>query len=333
MRGSRLALIAVLLAALAPPGTAAAQTSEELAARRKRIDEMSPADKQQLLLKQKRFAELPADEQERLRLLDEKLRQAPDAAVLRRAMKHYCELLNALPPGQRDEVAEKAPDERVAFLKTVKQEQSRSAESQAHERLPIPPEDARLIVRFMEDRIWPRREELLKEVPQANRTRIESLGEARRRTALLGVALQRWNSVGQSLFSPDAAALQELVKQLSPATQQHLASQPLEQRQQTLHQLLRDTSAERFKELTAWMPKPGDLERIFEHDLTSEERERLLSLSAEERRKELRELYFQHQFGGHRPASDRPRRGLKSGSVRGQPPPSSASPAGPSPKN
>jgi hypothetical protein len=273
------------------------------AAQRKKIAEMSPAEKQQLLRKQERFAALPLEDQQRLERLHEQLETDIGADKLRRVMSRYYEWLGTLSPGQRAELFEKTPDERVAVIKKLKADQAQPPANAAYEGAPLPPQDAQKVIHWLENLAWSRREELLKHLKPAERKRIEGLDEARQRAALLPIAWRRWHGTGTGvLASTGRDGVRELVQQLSPPVRQRLeAAQTPEQKQQQFRQLMQSALGRRIKTGGRMTPPVNqeDLERFFTRDLNADERERLLGLSADEMQRELRKMYWQRQLGDH----------------------------------
>jgi len=90
------------LIALGPPAAdARSHATETTSERRVRIERMDPRDKEQIVRKQKSFAELSPAEQARLRGLDLQVRQAPDANDLGRVLERLQTWLNQLTAAER----------------------------------------------------------------------------------------------------------------------------------------------------------------------------------------------------------------------------------------
>jgi hypothetical protein len=111
-----------------PPGETAAHVQPILsagadnAARRKHVEAMDPAEKEQLVHKQKAFAELSPAERARLRHLDAELRQAPDAARLTEALERFQRWLNHLSAPERAHLQHAAGAvQRLARIKQLRE--------------------------------------------------------------------------------------------------------------------------------------------------------------------------------------------------------------------
>ncbi|HEV3021709.1 MAG TPA: hypothetical protein VGX76_04560 [Pirellulales bacterium] len=90
-------------------------------ARRQQVETMDADDKEQLVRKQKAFAELSPVEQERLRRLDQELAQAPDAVKLARALQWFQRWLNHLSAPERAHLQHAAgAGQRLARIKQLR---------------------------------------------------------------------------------------------------------------------------------------------------------------------------------------------------------------------
>jgi len=92
-------------------------TEEELARRRQRIEQMTPAEKAELARKQDRFFRLPREKQEQLRQLHERLDAQSDGEALRDVMRRYCDWLDTLLPYARNELEKLPVAQRVESIK------------------------------------------------------------------------------------------------------------------------------------------------------------------------------------------------------------------------
>ncbi|HEV3137664.1 MAG TPA: hypothetical protein VGZ26_07160, partial [Pirellulales bacterium] len=123
--------------------------SDDLAGRRLQIEHMTPAEQQDLLRRQERFSTLPLEEQQRLRSLQASLDADPHARQLEQVLKHYHEWLKTLSPGQRAELADLGPADRVARIKRIRQQQE-FARQQARRAELLSTKDVQEIVRWSE---------------------------------------------------------------------------------------------------------------------------------------------------------------------------------------
>ncbi len=104
-----------------PPG-------ESPAERRERIENMSPAEKAELLRQKERFDGLDAAEQERLVELHRQIEAHPESDKLRGVMERYYQWLQTLRPYERDELRRLPPEERIARIKELRQHQGKRRE-------------------------------------------------------------------------------------------------------------------------------------------------------------------------------------------------------------
>ncbi len=96
-----------------------AQADETLQMRRAKIESLSPAAKEALLERYRRFMRLDPAEQDRVRRLHAALAQDPQRPELRQVMLHYYDWLKTLPPYQQAELRELAPAQRVQQIKRL----------------------------------------------------------------------------------------------------------------------------------------------------------------------------------------------------------------------
>jgi len=90
-----------LLAVSPHAAGAKSHVTETTVERRERIERMDPREKEQIVRKQRSFAELSPAEQARLRGLDLQVRRAPDADELGRVLEHLQAWLNQLTAAER----------------------------------------------------------------------------------------------------------------------------------------------------------------------------------------------------------------------------------------
>ena len=282
----------VLLALLFLLGAA-----DTLAERRARIAALPPAEQQQLLARQERFHRLPPAEQEKLRRLDEQLAGSTRQAELRTVMAAYHEWLKTLNPSQRDQLRQLPPAARVARIKELREQESK-----------------RNVDRLAEVDYAPLRTWLLALIPPSltdeQRKELEQRPEAERENYVLFIAGQTFRTrPGQRL--PDWAKLRELLTEdrvnelratLSAPAQQQLDARadwdgPYSKRWLVITwvwQWLAHLESQRPE-----FPSPEEMREAlleyFENDLSDERRERLMTLSREQRMRELSEEYWRSQ--------------------------------------
>ncbi|HLA84870.1 MAG TPA: hypothetical protein VJL29_08750 [Thermoguttaceae bacterium] len=91
--------------------------SEELARRRQRVEQMTPAQQAELIRKQGRFNALSDAKKDLLRELHRRLDEEPDGQALREVLWRYCEWLDTLIPYTRNELEKLPVENRVAGIK------------------------------------------------------------------------------------------------------------------------------------------------------------------------------------------------------------------------
>jgi hypothetical protein len=283
--------------------------TDDLAARRFQIEQMTPAEQQDLLRRQERFATLPPEEQQRLRSLQASLDADPHARHLELVLKHYHEWLKTLSPGQRAELAELRPADRVAQIKRIKQQQE-AARQQARRAELLSPTDVTAIVRWTEDLLWAHRERFLAQMPSARREAFERLEPSRHRHALLYFAYENARKPGSSAMSlVEQENIDQLAEKLSPAAKGALAEGaglPAERRivagwiGVAMHRM---ETQQAVRKLAPWVD--DELMRFFKNELKRPDRERLLRMSREQMVAELRKMYFEREQteGGMSPSA------------------------------
>ena len=103
---------------------AAAPSVSDWAARRARVESLAPADRQQLARQQERFDSLTPEEQQQLRQFHDDLEADPNHERLRKVLGSYYNWLKTLGPGQRAELLDLPPAERVERIKKLRAEQT-----------------------------------------------------------------------------------------------------------------------------------------------------------------------------------------------------------------
>ena len=295
----------VLLALLFLLG--AADTPAE---RRARIAALPPAEQQQLLARQERFNRLPPAEREKLRRLDEQLTGSPRQAELRTVMAAYHDWLKTLNPSQRDQLRQLPPAARVTRVKELREQELKRNSDRLAE------------VDYAPLRTW-----LLAlirpNLTDEQRKDMEERPEAERENFVLIIAGQTFRTrPGQRL--PDWASLRELLAEdrvnelretLSASAQQQLDARtdwdgPYSKRWLVITwvwQWLGHIESQRPE-----FPSPEEMREAllgyFESDLFDERRERLMTLSREQRMRELSEEYWRSQGAPAFPQSRREQR-------------------------
>jgi hypothetical protein len=278
---------------------AAASADDSLEARRRRVERMDHAEKEQLRQAQERFDDLDLDERRRICELDRQLRDDPDAGRLRDVMRRYYEWLRTLPLYERlTELAEQpTAAERVEWIaKRLKAEQLREGGRRPGQ------EDMKVLTEWTRSCVERHKTQYLAALKEEERKRLADFSPEMQQNVLWGQMWQGW--MRRSAAEPDklpppidAEDLALLRSKLSPETRQRLEKlTPLEQWRAVLHWMPRwgrggfGVGAGRdFRG-----PRPDDDERLAEffERLDSLQRDRLLSMPADEMQRELHRLYM-----------------------------------------
>ena len=282
----------IVLAALLIVLLGASDTPEE---RRARIAALPPAEQQQLLARQERFSRLPQPEQEKLRRLDEELSGSSRQVELRQVMAAYHDWLKTLNPSQRDQLRQLPPAARLARVKELREQESKRSRHLLAE-----PD-------LQEVRKW-LIEIARAEMPAEDRADIERQPEALQEMSLLWHAgnwfrqrdmrQQYWRRIFTS------ERIEFLNSSLSPEAQQMVVERPESEGFNGRRWLVFSWVQQFFAELKTQRPEfpsPEEMREallsVFEKDLTKEQRERLMTLSREQRMRELGEEYMR-KLGG-----------------------------------
>jgi len=279
---------------------ARAALADETRTARERIESMTADEKRDLAQCWERFAALQPDEQERLRRLHGQIEQDPNAAELREVMQRYYEWLKTLPPYVRADLLELPAAERVKRIKELQQQQQREQSRR------LGTDDAKVLLKWMEAVADRYESQVLKSLPKQQRQRLESLGGSMRRRAIMMGLWMRWQS-GKPGEPPQFLErdLAELRSKLSENARRNLDSLvPPEQWRLVggwIRQVMKDSMFSRRRGRSAPSVDEEKLADFFEHDLTAKQRDRLLSLPAEQMQPELWRLYMAHLRGSDAP--------------------------------
>jgi len=247
---------------------------DSLAERRQRIEDMKPAEQEQLLRKQERWESLAPAERERLLRLHEEVTNNPEAAQV---MRRYCEWLSTLPAARRETLLELEPKDRIKRIKELREE-----EAKANARRPDPGDVERL-VRWMDEYAAKQEDRFVKKLPEDRRQPWAKLDARKRHDRIKWFIWLGWQIPGPGkLPTMSDEDLKDVRARLSPDTQKRLEALP---------------PAEQWRTFAGWLRRspPIDEEHLadfFERELTNEERDDLMSRPPDEMQKELRKLYL-----------------------------------------
>jgi len=321
-----------LLTGLVLSGVCRAEDS--LAERRRRIQNMKPAEKKKLQQDYKWFMELEPAERQRLRQLHTQLNDNPQ---LRRVMHAYCEWLDSLPVHVRTELSDLKPDERIKRIQELREEEAKRPNSPK-------PEDIEGLFRWMKQYAAnpEHQDEILgaRSGPDGQRSD-DSRTSAERAWVTVQIMLRRlqMSRSGRPEWTgwPDSdrpdwlteAELKELRKQLSQVTGKRMAKMSPDKQWEVISSWFqpsrwRDAWSRRFRRGTPPQELLERLDQFFE-GLEVEEKDRLLNLPDDEMLRELEQMYVR-QFW---PMSGPPRGRRPDGRKPGPPGTSRRGPRGP----
>ena len=278
-----------------------ADGSEDPATARQRVEQMSPAEKEQLARQNERFEALPPAERRRIGQLHDQLERASDGDQLREVMQRYHRWLTSLPPYQRAELIEMEPSKRIEQIESLLAEEHRQ---QARA------QDFKGLLVWMKGYVARNEARLFEALPKSRRKHLEKAPEEIRRR-VLGFSMLRPGSDDPSkrrapLSDED---LSELRQHLSEETRQELQGLSAPEQWKRIGEKVRAAFLQRqFKNIGGPLTQASEkeLDRFFEEELTSKDRDRLLTLPGEEMRRELRRMYYLKKIGW-RPSMHRPR--------------------------
>ena len=273
-----------------------------LAERRKAIEQMTPAEKEDLRRRQKQFSELPLAEQERLRKLHRELEKDPDGKALQAVMGRYHEWCKQVSRLQRDDLLMLTPEKRIAKIQELLADENANKKTRDEYRLPS--EDLEAIVAWLEEHLNSR----LAALPEDTRVKFLSLAPGQRRASIGGMLRQRPPG-SPRLFEPTAEEIENLRQRLSTESQAKLARRESHEAKRELlldwwngwiAQAVRDAQRKYFDSLLAEVPNlDQELVKFFE-GLPVKERNSLLERPGESWQS-LRTMYVHKQMADKLP--------------------------------
>jgi hypothetical protein len=279
--------------------------NEPLEARRDRVEAMTASEKQGLEAKSARFEMLKPQQQQQLRDIHETLIADPKSEDLAAAMDRFYEWYKQLSRAQRDDLRLRSGLDRIAYVKQLRESETKRI---ARKRVT---DDVKAVVRWMENYAVLHEDVL---VPPRN---VLSKIEAQRRKQLFVRLWHRWQfqpAPNNPKITDEAFA--ELRGKLSPELRAHLANAknanaqwkrlteilPSQVREVVVAnghaRLPHDFNQQLPRAMSYLADGKTNRERMmkFFHELSREQKMRLQSLTPDEFRKKLQQLYFRHQM-------------------------------------
>jgi len=270
-----------------------------LAERRQQVEQMTPAEKEELNEKYEKFSALPPDEQEQLRVLHQKLDTDPQGDKLRGVMHRYYDWLKTLSPGDRADLLSQPEADRLTMIKKLKQHQEALAVN-----LPDGKHLAIADVQALSD--WVKKyaatheAELSKELPPPRHGDFHGNDKTPHDRPGQFSAWRPW--LGAKLPSVSQEEIDDLAHQLTSTPRKAIEGKPtVAEKTEVIHEwvqaIWRQRSAGgRSGGGPGRNVNPKELARFFEHDLSKDEQDKLSHITdKEEQHRELRRLYYQHR--------------------------------------
>lgn len=268
--------------------------ADRLAERRAKAAGMSRLQKAHLLQTQMRFQALPPAEQERLRQLNRRIDQDPQAGALRQTAQRYYAWLKTLPMYRRAELQETPPQQRLDAIQRALEEESAQAVRRPR------PQDAEALWRWMQQYAQRHEAEVLAALPPDRQHEWQSDPEHRRRL-VMSLLWMHGPSASLKIPRPSQKEMEELYRRLSPQTRQHLQAMPPEGQWKRIASWARYLVHYQVDRATGWIPpevSEAELLHFFEYELSPEQIDVLLALPADQMLQELRRLYFRVKIPG-----------------------------------
>jgi len=276
-----LLIIALVSSSFAIPHEANAEkTSSD------RLESKSLEQKNELLRKKKRFDNLSAEEQQRLRELHEKITTNPDAGRLKQTLVRYNEWLKTLDPIQQAELQGLSMEDRIAKIKELCQRQDERT-LRAFAELKLPQEDIRKIFMWMENFISSHEEEILAAMPPRYKTQYKNAQPVQRRALLRGAFIR--GIPRREVPIPNQEDVEMLLSRVTPRTREVITIEP-EARQKILNWFAEIAVFRKMRPVS-----DEELRQFYREILSDQQRTELDDLPVEERQMKLRQLYYRYR--------------------------------------
>jgi hypothetical protein len=263
------------------------------AVRRQTVAALSPSDQAALAAKFERFQKLDPPEQERLRKLHGAIEADADPEALRKTLAKYESWNAQLPPQVSARLVGVPSDERATKVAAIVAEGREAAAKSFGDA------DSKVLVAWLEKQVRGHQDEMMAQLPQTMRERLDHMNSRERTWSLMLFALTTRGPNGSPFQKLSAVELAELRSELSATAQAqwNAASGNPEDFKLLLAGWVRQ-SMERHMAREA---SPGtritdaQLMEFFDRELTEEHRTRLVALPREEMMSQLRREYYRQK--------------------------------------
>lgn len=301
---------ALLLAVLVAIASAQESTTTDDTATRDHLANLSTTEKEELRRKRDQFQQLDDVEKKRLRDLHSSIASSPDRDRLEATMLQYHEWLKSLPGKERADLLKLPPEEKIAEIKRLMQEQ-RSQQFRKLVATPPEPNDVRGIFEWFDSYVEAHEAELMAMLSESMQSRIRQVTIDSARRKMLAFAAHQTNPDGK-FPTPTGDDLRKLNERLSPKAREALAqvTDP-EEKLKVVQGWLRAAMASRMmlpqvsheRLLSFYREQRDELSK-----LDPKKVEELEALPPEAFYQEVRSIYFRQRGpwrGGHRQGDDR----------------------------
>jgi|SRR5271157_5111048 len=285
-----LAIVALLAAGLG--------AVETLSQRRRRVEEMSTEQLDELFRSEQQFRDLSPEDKQRIRDLHDQIESAPDREMLRATMSRYCKWFETQPPFRRAKLLDKkkTTKERIAIVKEYLSKPAGPPKD-----IHLDDKNRRVLAAWLDRYTAEHEARFMESLAQGSRPRIAKLSPDRQRAALRENLLRRWQTGGPNGQLPIADyEMARLLAGLSPELRAKLEAKKPGEKARIIAEWLRETASHELDE---------QLADFFENSIDEEERDRLMSLSSKEMYDSLSDQYSAHleqSKSAEPPWSDRP---------------------------
>jgi hypothetical protein len=197
---------------------------EQLLARRAEVENLSPQEKEELRKQFDRFQGLSTELKEQYRAMDAAFQADPDEFRLRSVLEQFHNWLPTLSVLDRAELSEMSTDEAVNKIRQLKQREARTLTAEMVK--PLTPGDVEAIEKWIQDRTWRRKNEILSKADDRQRKWFaDEVAPDRERRALVLLAMtveggprslfsdikdDEWNNLKKTLSKAANNALEKI---------------------------------------------------------------------------------------------------------------------------
>ncbi|MHB0956420.1 MAG: hypothetical protein ACYC0X_10555 [Pirellulaceae bacterium] len=288
-------IVGAALALLAAANTGQADDPRQES--QQRLEQMSEAEKTALLQKKRRFDDLSAAEQDRLRLLHNQLLADPQQEELQGVLERYANWLRTLAPRERAEVTDLPTDKRVEKIRELMRAQDAKRFRMMASGFMLSPHDLSVVHDWFDQFIDDHASEILDALPDEMFGKLKKEYKPERDRAVLRRLY--FGPGAPNLPRPTPQDEAQLQTRVSKEAANMLAKVTAEERTQIIQ---RWTGAAVFSRMRS-NPSTEELQAFqeskeFQDSLSPSERSRLEGLPPDRLYRELRHLYSLNRFGG-----------------------------------